>query len=39
MRGKELSRRDVLQASLNGSTALAMGTVFASPARPRRRRR
>ena len=33
MRGKTLSRRDVLQASLKGSTALAIGSVFASPAR------
>ena len=33
MRGKKFSRRDVLQASLRGSTALAIGTVFASPAR------
>ncbi len=33
MRGKGLSRRDVLQASLKGSTALAIGTVFAAPAR------
>jgi iron(III) transport system substrate-binding protein len=33
MRDKKLSRRDVLRASLKGSTALAIGTVFASPAR------
>jgi len=33
MRGKRLSRRDVLMASLQGSTALALGAVFASPAR------
>ena len=33
MRGKHLSRRDVLQTSLKGSTALAIGGVFASPAR------
>jgi iron(III) transport system substrate-binding protein len=33
MRGKKLSRRDVLQASLKGATALAIGTVCAAPAR------
>jgi len=33
MRGKKLSRRDVLQASLKGATALAIGTVFAASAR------
>jgi iron(III) transport system substrate-binding protein len=33
MRGKGLSRRDVLRASLKGSTALAIGTAFAAPAR------
>src|SRR3981189_2760291 len=33
MNKKRPSRRDVLQASLKGSTALALGTVFASPAR------
>ena len=33
MRDKRLSRRDALQAALKGSTALALGTVFASPAR------
>ena len=30
---RKLSRRDVLQGSLKASTALAFGTVFASPAR------
>jgi iron(III) transport system substrate-binding protein len=30
---RRLSRRDVLQAALKGSTALALGTVFAAPAR------
>src|ERR1700704_4700843 len=33
MNKKKLSRRDILQASLKGSTALALGTLFASPAR------
>jgi iron(III) transport system substrate-binding protein len=33
MRGKRLSRRDVLKTSLQGATALAMGSVFAAPAR------
>jgi iron(III) transport system substrate-binding protein len=33
MKKHKLSRRDVLQASLKGSTALALGTVFASAAR------
>jgi iron(III) transport system substrate-binding protein len=33
MRGKPLSRRDVLKTSLQGSTALAMGSMFASPVR------
>ncbi|MEA2910150.1 MAG: iron(III) transport system substrate-binding protein [Bradyrhizobium sp.] len=33
MKKQTLSRRDVLQASLKGSTALALGTVFASAAR------
>jgi iron(III) transport system substrate-binding protein len=33
MKKQNLSRREVLQASLKGSTALALGTVFASPAR------
>lgn len=33
MKKQTLSRRDVLQASLLGSTALALGTVFASPVR------
>jgi iron(III) transport system substrate-binding protein len=33
MRKRKLSRRDVLQGSLRASTALALGTVFASPAR------
>jgi iron(III) transport system substrate-binding protein len=30
---KNLSRRDILKTSLKGSTALALGAVFASPAR------
>ena len=33
MKRQELSRRDVLQAALKGSTALALGAVFAAPAR------
>jgi len=33
MKRRKLSRRDILQASLAGSTALALGAVFASPAR------
>lgn len=33
MKAKRLSRRDILQASLKGSTALAIGSVFASPVR------
>ena len=33
MKGKRLSRRDMLRASLKGSTALAIGSVFASPVR------
>lgn len=33
MRGKRLSRRDVLKTSLQGSAALAMASVFAEPAR------
>ena len=33
MKTRKLSRRDVLQGSLQASTALALGTVFASPAR------
>ena len=33
MKKRNLSRRDVLKASLKGSTALALGTVFAAPAR------
>jgi iron(III) transport system substrate-binding protein len=33
MKKQTLSRRDVLQASLKGSTALALGTLFASPVR------
>ena len=33
MRGKNLSRRDALQGSLKGATALAISTLFASPAR------
>src|ERR1700688_3752567 len=33
MKKQTLSRRDVLQASLKASTALALGTVFASPVR------
>ena len=32
MKTRNLSRRDVLQGSLQASTALALGTVFASPA-------
>jgi iron(III) transport system substrate-binding protein len=33
MTGKRLSRRDVLKTSLQGSTSLAMASVFAAPAR------
>ncbi|MEA2921308.1 MAG: iron(III) transport system substrate-binding protein [Bradyrhizobium sp.] len=33
MNKRKFSRRDILQASLKGTTALALGTVFASPAR------
>jgi iron(III) transport system substrate-binding protein len=33
MKKQKLSRRDVLQGSLQGAAALALGTVFASPAR------
>src|SRR3981081_1873885 len=33
MKKRNLSRRDILKASLKGSTALALGTVFAAPAR------
>jgi iron(III) transport system substrate-binding protein len=33
MHKRKPSRRDILRASLKGSTALALGTVFASPAR------
>ena len=33
MKQRKLSRREVLQGSLKGSTALAFGTVFASVAR------
>jgi iron(III) transport system substrate-binding protein len=33
MKKRKLSRRDILQGTLKGSTALALGTVFASPAR------
>jgi len=33
MRGKRLSRRDVLKTSLQGSAALATASVFAAPAR------
>jgi iron(III) transport system substrate-binding protein len=33
MKSQRLSRRDILQASLKGSTALALGSVFASPVR------
>jgi len=33
MKKSKLSRRDILEASLKGSTALALGTVFASAAR------
>jgi iron(III) transport system substrate-binding protein len=33
MMSRRISRRDVLQASLQGSTALALGALFASPAR------
>src|SRR5258708_7411871 len=33
MKKQNLSRRDILQATLQGSTALALGTVFASAAR------
>jgi iron(III) transport system substrate-binding protein len=33
MKGPKPSRRDVLQGSLKGSAALAVGTIFASPAR------
>jgi iron(III) transport system substrate-binding protein len=33
MKRKKLSRRDILQGTLQGSTALALGTVFASPVR------
>jgi len=35
---KNLSRRDILKTSLIGSTALALGAVFASPRAPKRRR-
>ncbi|MEA2863186.1 MAG: iron(III) transport system substrate-binding protein [Bradyrhizobium sp.] len=33
MNRRKISRRDVLQASLKGSAALALGTVFAAPLR------
>jgi iron(III) transport system substrate-binding protein len=33
MKGRKLSRRYILQRSLAGSTALALGAVFAAPAR------
>jgi len=33
MTKRRLSRRDILQGSLKGTTALALGAVFASPAR------
>ena len=33
MKRQRLSRRDILRGSLKGSTALALGTIFASPAR------
>src|ERR1700736_3353448 len=33
MKRQRLSRRDILSGSLSGSTALALGTVFASPVR------
>src|ERR1700728_1607690 len=33
MKQPDLSRRDMLKASLKGSTALALGSVFAAPAR------
>src|SRR3981081_2000470 len=33
MKRQKLSRRDILKSSLKGSAALALGTVFASPAR------
>src|SRR4030088_910647 len=33
MKKRKFSRRDILQGSLNGATALALGTVFASAAR------
>src|SRR5258708_10444009 len=33
MKTRKFSRRDLLQGSLRASTALALGTVFASPAR------
>jgi iron(III) transport system substrate-binding protein len=33
MKKRKLSRRDVLQGALKGSTVLALGTVFASPVR------
>jgi iron(III) transport system substrate-binding protein len=33
MKTRKLSRRAVLQATLKGSTALALGTLFAAPAR------
>ncbi len=33
MQNKNPSRRDILQVSLKGSTALALGVVFAAPAR------
>src|SRR3979409_1563965 len=33
MKTRDFSRRDILQGSLKGTTALALGTAFASPAR------
>src|SRR3977135_772193 len=33
MKRQKLSRRDILKSSLKGSAALALGTVFAAPAR------
>jgi iron(III) transport system substrate-binding protein len=33
MKRRKISRRDVLRAALKGSTALALGAVFAAPAR------
>ena len=33
MKNKKPSRRDILQGALKGSTAIALGAVFAAPAR------